>query len=110
VAAHRKKTSRRHALGAADGQRNGAWGRSFHEEEAARAIRDAGQKLVAAFACSPTAVRATVKANRIIAQARTHLVSIGPKDSSRTRKLWGAVGRVEKRVEAANDRLARCLG
>ena len=60
--------------------------------------------------CARSTARDIIAANREIAQARTHLVAIGPKDGKRTRKLWGQLGKLEKRLDVANKYLAACAG
>jgi predicted transcriptional regulator len=52
-------------------------------------------------ATCPAALGHLFEATRANAQARSHLVSIGPKDSKRTRQLWGVVGRQGKDIERA---------
>ncbi len=60
--------------------------------------------------CGRSTAARIIKANRDVAQARTHLVSIGPKDSKRTTRLWKQLSKIEKRLAAANKYLAMCVG
>lgn len=85
------------------------WDRSYHEETAIEEIEAAKRHLRGAYGCSSEAVYAAVRANRMIAHARTHLVSIGPSDGKRTRRIWGALGKIENAVNEANNKLATCL-
>jgi hypothetical protein len=85
------------------------WGRQYHERMIAEELNYVRLQQPYMFSCSPEAFYASVRVNRAIAHARTHLVSIGPQEGKRTRKMWGAVGRAEKVVNEANNRIARCL-
>lgn len=71
--------------------------RKFHETMAVDGIRRVSNEIsgVHGLSCK---VEKFVKVSRLIAQARVHVNSIGPKDSKRTRKLWGAIGKIEKRL------------
>lgn len=89
--------------------RNAKWPRSHHEEFAIEAVASAKQELPATFECSAAAVYATVRMNRDIARARAHLASIGAHDSARTQKLWHAVDTVQRKVDLASNRMAKCV-
>ena len=84
--------------------------RALHEQFAIEAVDSARRELRrGAGYCSDSGVYALVRANRDIARARTHLASIGGDEGKRTRKLWSAVGKVERQVDLANNRVAKCL-
>lgn len=83
--------------------------RQDKETGAIRDVDKAQRDLAMTHSCSPEAVYGLVRANREIAQARTKLVTIGYRDSARTMKLWAVVGKVEKQVNAAGNRVAKCL-
>ena len=85
------------------------WDRKYHEEFAVDAVKTAKRELPYTYECSSQAVYATIRANKDIARARAHLSSIGQREGKRTRKLWGAVGKVERQVEQAANRIAKCL-
>ena len=70
------------------------WPRSYHEEAAIRSANEA----LRVRTCPTFA--GVIKANRMVAHARSHLVSIGPRESKRTLRLWAFVGKVEKIVAA----------
>ena len=72
--------------------------RKFHEASAADTLRRALH--ATERGTQPCDVKRFVAASRLVAQARVHINSIGPKDSRRTRKLWGVVGRLEKRLNS----------
>lgn len=83
--------------------------RQDKEENAVRDAEAAKRELKYTYDCSPTALYSLVRAHRDVAHARTQLVSIGFHDSTRTRRLWSVVGKVEKDVSQASNRLAKCL-
>lgn len=86
------------------------WGRDWHEERAAQLAQSARRDIGFTRDCSPGAVYALVRAKGDVAQARTHLVSIGAgPESRRTRKLWGIVSKSQRMVDLAGDRVARCM-
>jgi hypothetical protein len=83
--------------------------RAYHEQFAIEAVESAKRELPSTFDCSAGAVYATVRMNRDIARARAHLASIGGHDSSRTQKLWSAVEQVQRKVDLASNRIAKCV-
>ncbi len=85
------------------------YGRAHHEQFAIEAVESARRELPSTYNCTPDAAYATVRANRDIARARAHVGSIGPTDSARTGKLWGFVGKAEREVGEASNRIASCL-
>jgi len=107
-----------------EGQRGikaGHWTREMHEqfaiEEMNAASREVGwqrsgipERHPGAGQCSPSTAYAVIRANRAIAQARTHLASIGPMEGKRTRRLWVALQRVQRQVDKAGNYVAKCMG
>lgn len=84
--------------------------REFHEEMAVLSAKRAANDLVWTRNCNTEAVYALVRANRNIAHARSHLASIGFGPSGpRTRRLWSFVGKRERQIDDANNRVAKCL-
>ncbi len=84
--------------------------RAIHEEFAIEALDAAKRDLTSAHSCDSGSLYALTRANRDIARARVHVATISyGGEGKRTRHLWGAVGKVEKRVMEANNRLAKCL-
>lgn len=118
------KKRRAKPLAAPSAQRGvtaGRWNREAHESSVISTLRKFTQGAFAGWAapvarhpgagqCARSTARDIIAANREVAQARTHLVAIGPKDGKRTRKLWGQLGKLEKRLDAANKYLAACAG
>ena len=84
--------------------------RQDRESNAVKYADAAVRELPKVHACTAPALHALVKAHRSVAQARSQLVGIGFSDSTRTKRLWSVVGGVEKKVEAAEKSLAKCLG
>ena len=84
------------------------WTREYHEQFAVEAMESARRELPSTHNCDDRSVYATIRANKDIARARVHLSSIGPQDGKRTRHLWGALAKVERQVEQASNRAARC--
>lgn len=90
--------------------------RAYHEERVADNLRILKSNLetfptLVHSNCEDALMRFEYIA-RGIALARAHVASIetGPGRGPRTRKLWGAVGRSEKLVEAARKQLQKtCL-
>lgn len=82
---------------------NQSYRRAWHEVEAIRHARDA----------SRLATRGTmadlVKANREIAHARTHLLSLGLATSTRTDRLWAIVCRADRHVTTCTERALRAM-
>jgi hypothetical protein len=109
-------------LGAAPsgkGVTKGRWNREMHEDFVVKAIRQLedrplimgiGKHHPGAGKCDRRVIKGIVEANRLIAQARTHLASIGPREGKRTKKLWAQVGKIDKKIAKANDWLAACGG
>lgn len=83
--------------------------RHKHEQFAVEAMDSAKRELPSTYTCQPSGAYATIRAHRDIARARAHLASIGGDEGPRTRKLWGALGKVERQVEQASNRVARCM-
>jgi hypothetical protein len=83
--------------------------RATHEQFALEAVDSAKRELVSTFDCSTGSVYATVRMNRDIGRARAHLGSIGHHDSPRTQKLWSAVEKVQRQVDLASNRMAKCV-
>lgn len=82
----------------------------MHEDVVTRVIRKwANAALLSGRGCSRYGLRNVIEANRDVAQARTHLASIGPREGRRTLRLWSQVGKIDKRVKAANDGLMKCI-
>lgn len=75
--------------------------RSYHETRAIACIVEASHKLVG------YGITGVIDANRSIAQARTHLTSIGTVDGPRTRKLWAVASKVERRVAKATAEIVK---
>jgi len=50
--------------------------------------------------CSPKGLRSLSRSAGLVAQARTHIVSIGSSDrsSKRTRVIWGRIAKAEKQL------------
>ena len=96
-----------------------AWGREYHEQFAVEAIESATREIRWTEAsgghhpgpgrCHPSTAYAVIRANKDIARARAHLASIGPREGKRTRRIWSALSKVERRVQASNY-VAKCMG
>jgi hypothetical protein len=78
---------------------NGTWTRSYHEHEAIALVTSALN------AIRFGTLNGAIKANRLIAQARTHLAAIGAHTSRRTDRLWSVVCKADRAIEAATERL-----
>lgn len=78
---------------------NGTWNRRYHETRAIECANDATRRL---RGYGPAGI---IQANRLIAQARTHLTSIGPNDGKRTRQLWAMVCRADRAVARATEQM-----
>lgn len=77
--------------------------RAYHDRMAIDALRTARDKLVGT-GCSLAQV---VKAARLVQMARSHVASISgdsPRDSKRTRHMWVAVGKLERRLTVLVDK------
>ena len=75
--------------------------RAGHEAEAIRIVdRALGPYKSYNTDCSPKGLRSLSQSASLIAQARTHLVSIGSSDrsSKRTRVIWGRIAKAEKQL------------
>jgi hypothetical protein len=88
------------------------WGdRDFHEGRVVELV-DATNRLLPSIGegyCEGRAIRALIQANRHVAQARTHLVSIGPHEGKRTRRLFAVVSKLERRLKTVTDKtIAKC--
>jgi len=121
--ARRKKTksTRGYPYAGQRGVKDGRWTRDYHEDFAIEAMNSASKEISWQKAgiptrhpgvgqCAPSTAYAVIRANRDIARARVHLSALGPADSKRTRKLWAAIGAVEKRVNEAGNYVAKCVG
>lgn len=120
----KRKTKALAAVPSGRGVTAGRWNREAHESAVTDTLRrytgrggifgpqplPSGARHPGRGQCARSTAREIIAANREIAQARTHLVAIGPKDGKRTRKLWGQLGKLEKRLDAANKYLAACAG
>ena len=84
------------------------WSRSMHESFAVQEINAAKREL-GFIGCGSYGVYAAIRANRSIARARAHLASIGPDAGSRVRKFWALASKVNKQVDAKNNKLAACF-
>lgn len=72
--------------------------RAWHETEAVRLATEAAR-------IAPYGAKHLVKANRLVAHARTHLGAIGLKESKRTMRLWAYVCKVDKMVTERTEKL-----
>lgn len=82
--------------------------RKWHEDFARTGTREAMRLIRRDYGCGAQALDKLVEANRNVAQARTHLISIGPHSSKRTMRLWKMVGNAETKLDAAEKRFMRC--
>lgn len=92
--------------------------RADHEAEALRNTRIA-EKAVRYYGHDCTSAEVTayevthlIEANRSIAHARSHMVSIGlqtPRGKTRHGQLWRFVSKVDKKVREANQRFKLCM-
>lgn len=82
--------------------------RKWHEEFARTGTKEAMRLIRPDYGCGAQALNKLVEANRMVAQARTHLISIGPHSSKRTMRLWRMVGNAETKLDAAGKRFVRC--
>lgn len=78
---------------------NKSYPRSWHEASAIRCIVEAQRK------SGGYGVKGLLEAHRLVGQARTHLVSIGLKDSKRTQRLWAVVCRADKAIQARCEKI-----
>lgn len=82
----------------------------MHEDAVARVIRKWGNAaIISGRGCSRYGLKNIIEANRDVAQARTHLASIGPREGRRTKRLWSQIGKIDKRVKTASDSLMKCI-
>lgn len=72
--------------------------RAWHESEAIRLA-------VAADRTAAFGLKDLFKANRLVAHARTHLVSIGLKESKRTSRLFAYVCKVDRMVTTRTEKM-----
>lgn len=86
--------------------------RKWHEDFAATSTKEAVRLSRGDYGCNKEAMDRLIEANRSIAQARTHLVSIGlhsNKRPGRTARLWSAIGKAERQVDQAGANFLRCV-
>ncbi len=78
--------------------------RIYHEQQAVSYAMEAAR---AAMYVSghPTDYARVIKANRAIAHARTHLVSIGMVTNKRADRLWAFVCKIDRAVAAATAKM-----
>jgi len=79
--------------------------RAYHDRMALDALRTARGALVH----TGCALAQVVKAARLVQSARSHVASISgdsPRDSKRTRHMWVAVGKLERRLTVLVEKCA----
>lgn len=82
--------------------------RKWHEDFAITSTKEAVRLSRHDYGCGKQALDNIIEANRNVAAARTHLISMGPHSSKRTMRLWRMIGKAEKQVEESGLRFLRC--